>query len=155
MPQALKSPLKHFLTIKEAEALISEEKSAEDVRNNEPWTSAVESTPFWVTFSFAILASLETMTWFALATYRLSLSDDTSRDQIIALFLNAIAWLLLTVLPILCPEATAPLDLFAFQLFNLKKGAFVFPHSGMTIVLMVLVLRWRTRRLVFWVYSAS
>ena len=73
-------------------------------------------------FSLAILVSLETMTWFALA-YRLSSSDNTPRDQIIAPFLNAIAWLLPTVPPILRPKATAPLDLFAFCV-QLGEGFF-------------------------------
>jgi len=123
LPQALKSPFRQFLTIEEAEALISEEKSAEDTRNNESRTS-VERAPLWLTFSFPILASLETMAWFTLATYRLSSSDEIPRDQIIAPFLNAIAWLLPTVLPILRPKATAPLDLFAFYVVQLGEGIF-------------------------------
>jgi len=122
LPQALKSPFKQFLTIEEAEALISKEKSAEDVRNNEPRTSAVEIASLWLIFSLEILAPLETMTWVTLATYRLSSSDDTPRDQIIASFLNAIAWLLPTVLPILRPKAIAPLDMFAFYVVRLGEG---------------------------------
>jgi len=124
LPQILKSPFKQFLTIEEAEALISEEMNVEDIRNNELPISTVERAPLWLTFSLAIPASLESVAWFALATYRLSSSDDASRDQIIPPFLNAIAWLLPTILPILRPKAIAPLDLFAFYVVQLGQGIF-------------------------------
>jgi len=80
--------------------------------------------PLWRTFFLAGLALAEGVTWFTLASYRLSFNPGAPNYLVISAFMTAFSWLPAMALPVIRPKVTAPYDLFILYLSHLFSGFF-------------------------------
>lgn len=106
--EAVISPLKNFLPLSEAEALLAQVEKVETRRDP-------QHTPFWPTAVLSLTALLETLVWIAVGSY-LTLVDSLDTWHAVLPYLIAVSWLYACCRPILKPTATPPYDLVVLYL---------------------------------------
>ncbi|KAE9406993.1 hypothetical protein BT96DRAFT_963262 [Gymnopus androsaceus JB14] len=107
---AVKKPFKTFITIPEAEALDGDEKADVPVEVH---------VPLWRTLVFAFIGLVEMILWIAIGAYHAILSQPAHNP-----FLNVFVWSYTVAVPIICPSATVPYDLFSIYVLELCSEAF-------------------------------
>jgi hypothetical protein len=111
------SPLKNFLPLPEAEALLAQDEKIETRRDP-------QHTPFWPTAVLSLTALLETLVWIAVGSYLL-LVDTLDTWHAALPYLIAVSWLYACCRPILKPTATPPYDLVVLYLTRTVFDAIV------------------------------
>ncbi|KAI0070122.1 multidrug resistance-associated ABC transporter [Panus rudis PR-1116 ss-1] len=101
----IKSPFTNFLTLEEAEGLLSQD---EDVGGAE---EVVVIPPLWRGFVITSLSLVETLVWIGVGSY-LAVVYPTSLVANILPFLLAISWLYASLRLVVSPSVTPPYDLF-------------------------------------------
>ena len=112
-------PFQNFLTLPEAEALLSDEPHSDDLPAN---TSAV---PLWRTVLLSLVALAETLAWLVLGSYRFAVQPESLWEDLQP-FIIAASWLYATCRPIASPTATPPYDLFAMYCLRLAFDLLAF-----------------------------
>ncbi|KIJ28632.1 hypothetical protein M422DRAFT_784503 [Sphaerobolus stellatus SS14] len=124
LPRTFKWPLRPFLTVEEAEALIAASNGQNSAEA--PSDAFKANRTVWRTTCLSGLALGEMLTWLAIASYRV-VTTRTLNYWMVSAFMIAFSWLPAVVLPLFRPKVTAPIDLFA--LFTLEFAAAAF-HVG-------------------------
>ncbi|KAI0696160.1 multidrug resistance-associated ABC transporter [Cytidiella melzeri] len=120
LPQPLKrilSPLNSFLTLPEAEALLSPDQKAEVQRP--------QRTSLWPMVILSLTALLETLVWIVLGSY-LAVVEAVDLWHSVLPFLIASSWLYASCRPILSPTATPPYDLLVLYTTRIIFDTLVF-----------------------------
>ncbi|KAH9854525.1 multidrug resistance-associated ABC transporter [Lenzites betulinus] len=121
-----RKPFTNFLTIREAEALISGDENVAE--KEEP------AAPLWRTLVLSTVSLVESLLWVALGCYSLIVDPDNTWNGIRDL-LVATTWLYAALRLIIKPTATAPRDLFVLFGAHLVLGLIVlFGHFYDTYV---------------------
>lgn len=123
---AILTPLKTFLTLQEAEALVSA-ITHEDPVDSTQFKPSNSRAPVWRTVVLSCTGVLQTLAWFSLGIYRLIHAPEDVWGGL-ALFLIAFPWLYTAVRPIVSPAATVPYDLFS--VYVLQSAAAILQLGG-------------------------
>ncbi|KAF9533294.1 hypothetical protein CPB83DRAFT_880389 [Crepidotus variabilis] len=120
------SPLKHFLTIQEAEAL---EREIPEGRFEVETSNLV---PLWPTFVLAFVGTIEWLCWIAAGVYGLYEQDTNSWMTILPFFV-ALSWFYTIIRQFFNQAVTPPFDIFALYivLFSgsiLRLGGLLFDY---------------------------
>lgn len=112
-----KKPLTNFLTLREAEALLSDDGSVVEEEEN--------AVPLWRTLVLSTVSLIESLLWIGVGCYGLIVNPEDLwsglRD-----FLVSTTWFYAALRPILKPTATAPYDLLVLFGMHLVLGIVTF-----------------------------
>ncbi|KZT66167.1 hypothetical protein DAEQUDRAFT_813713 [Daedalea quercina L-15889] len=105
-------PFRNFLSLPEAEALDTDEKTERVTRAGKP------PVPLWRSLLLALVALTEALVWLGLACYSLAVIPVDVHHALVG-FALAFVWLYAAVRPIASPSATPPVDLLVFYTLQL------------------------------------
>jgi hypothetical protein len=114
LTNAIKSPFRCFLTLREAEALDSEEEKSGDI--------VVENTvPLWRTILLSFLALIQALVWSAAGAYNI-ITNKPYMWTGIAQLLIAATWIYASCKPVFWPKPTIHFDLFTLFVLHFVFG---------------------------------
>ncbi|KAI0339052.1 multidrug resistance-associated ABC transporter [Trametopsis cervina] len=114
----LKSPIKPFLTLQEAESLLAQENKAESYK-------VPVHPPLWRMLVLSLTALLGTLLWITLGSY-LAVTESGDVWSTLVPYLIAVSWLYACCRPILKSTATPPSDLLILYVARLLSDTLVF-----------------------------
>lgn len=112
------SPFKQFLTLKEAESLLTSDAKTEVHHHSQRPT-------LWRTLVLSLTTLVETLAWLAIGSYILITGEEYTWSSLLP-FLVAMSWLYACCRSIFKPAATPPYDLFALFIVRLFCDVVVF-----------------------------
>ncbi|KAH9943429.1 multidrug resistance-associated ABC transporter [Epithele typhae] len=115
--RAATAPLANFLTVHEAEALVSDEKTTEEEES--------PSVPLWRTLILSSVSLVETLLWLGIGCYSLVVNQEETWNGVRD-FLVAVTWCFAALRPVVVPPATAPLDLVCLFFIHFVLGIVTF-----------------------------
>ncbi|KAJ6590007.1 hypothetical protein DFH09DRAFT_1359037 [Mycena vulgaris] len=125
---AVKSPFAQYLSLRDAEGLLADEKSIPGAE-----LEVDNGGSLWRTVVFVFIGLLECMAWLGYGAFLLI--TGYPRWEAIQRFLIASTWLYTAARPVLRPTATPPFDMFAIYMVHicggiLQLGGYLFQHNA-------------------------
>ena len=114
LTNAITSPFRPFLTLREAEALVTQAEKTDDIVVD-------NSIPLWRTILLSFVALIQALAWTALGSYSLI----TNKDHLwmgIAPLLIAATWVYASCKAVFYPKPTIHFDLFTLFVLHLVLG---------------------------------
>lgn len=115
--RALGSPLDEFLTLREAEALSTDEPIPDDAVTN-------TAVPLWRTVALAFVALVQALIWLSAGAYILVTHELDTWTGVCAVLVGS-TWVYGVCKPVFWPKPTAHYDLFVLYLVHLVFGVIV------------------------------
>lgn len=116
--EALKAPVKPFLTLPEAEALLVTDDKTE-------LGSSPKAAPIWPSVVLALTALFETLLWIVLGSYILVVDEFNATDSL-APYLVAVSWLYACCRPVFKLTVTPPYDLLVLYVCRILVDSVAF-----------------------------
>ncbi|KAI5116711.1 hypothetical protein M0805_003223 [Coniferiporia weirii] len=121
----LASPFRLFLTLREAEALDTDEKTplVPEQPPTESSSGDAVRVPLWLTLVLTAVGLLETGAWLSVGTYLLAIDhEQVDLAGSLRAIATAFSWLYAALVPLVRPSATPTSSLFSLYLLHLIGG---------------------------------